>query len=1530
MVANSCTPANVYGPVDQTLFLGCSIIDYSATVGWNEQASTVTVHLVEDTCAGQTRKYWEGENLGARTTTAADPGFIGLDRYQKTDGTLYSGDRINASDSLIRNEAHLIGSPAYFRLGDFEYMGIIQSFEQLESAGGKPIYSVTLISPVELLQNVRLIINEYSGPTNDFETFGFPYNVVNVYGFLEQLEGVDCPLMGQAAQGVYARGDISVDGATFGSHAQGFGGANVNDNGIQWNQMLFGVNILLNSWPARPLSAARYTSHGRVLFKGPTYSGYGLVGSDVFDPEVITTYAGHTGHMCEYLVDLSEVPVAPNYWRLNGTSVSLLEAVSRICADAGFDFYVELVPVSNRGFFLNTGGKGIAKFIKIRTVSRRAQPSFGNIQSFIGDSDGTIDRKLGRELRNEATTKFVIGGQKETLYQINAETDPEGDGQPSPEEADDTIIPYFGVDPLTQNIIIPTKDEDDRWEFSVSTVNINLTLHTTNVFTASSLTIKEDELTMALGGMDAWQSWIALTNSDTKTFFAGGNPSGGTLSGLIKVANGVGILNNGKDNILPPMLVANEPGVIRKLQNTVDDDLAKVYQWILTYARDFYGKKFQVRLPFTCARIDPESSNNDGLGRVLTSEEPSDGGWTEVNNVHGLANPGAATDWLRLEDNKIGNFVRFDSIQGVDLSNMPEDSFITANSIAYVKASVEPEFEYLVKSTRFSPRAILTIPQAISNVVVSDGTQMVQGFLRMLEKWEEDHPADSAKITQILVNISFAVGPEQTYLTGYQRSRIPDGAAIGIKSNVNRYGPWVKRGPAGGAIVELQEGLVPWEYGNYYNLNLAGQSLADEGVTFMQVGENGSVTVPGYPTTPLGAELGAVGGGFFGAGKHLIESRGPFNSFSENRTRIGLGRSTSITYRWANFLYSGRWTGLYGPNITGINITFGPQGTQTTYTMSTYTPRYGRMSKLNAERIRQVGQQQMKDAKDRRLAARTRKQLATLNQQVKGIQDARSKELGRAGKEKAQSPHEMLIGEVVAWDTGGANNHYVNSIVSKDIKGYNNEIGDTTDQSAYASKAFMSWDGLLRPASMDGDGGLGGFLNDFESIVKYNSRGGVPPVYDAAGVSAATGLSSLTESYTLDIDMDYLNPFSNPTGVGSRNKVVDLRSTGLKGAGHDINILGRDSTPPPSSIYMPAQGTLNTGVGAGDWDYADDYRFMALRGPLMMKGWGYDLDGKPIPNAADTYGGIVDSNDYEVTGLQDNFLDGWLRTPKTWPTGPVDLRWDRARACWTSPQAYRLMYGTVVESGGISAGDSGLVQLSIDQPMYDSGGVVINNADAKIVGNDVLGLSYASGDGIIAYYDVFAGRYDIINGGGSGGGGITAKCALIATGTDDDRSFPSLSEALSCNLGCLTGVTDDAPTGTHFRDKTISNIVPYMGTYQAPETGVGGCDCLYAGIIFDYIKEPTVCGDCWDPVGTESGEVSETIRIRTEGMTAGICVLTTIECQGFNIVGSGQTLVFINGLLAGVTHSGCDCAPECMDCGDDLGDEGRFKGVDLG
>lgn len=124
--------------------------------------------------------------------------------------------------------------------------------------------------------------------------------------------------------------------------------------------------------------------------------------------------------------------------------------------------------------------------------------------------------------------------------------------------------------------------------------------------------------------------------------------------------------------------------------------------------------------------------------------------------------------------------------------------------------------------------------------------------------------------------------------------------------------------------------------------------------------------------------------------------------------------------------------------------------------------------------------------------------------------------------------------------------------------------------------------------------------------------------------------------------------------------------------------------------------------------YDMNQRFFSFKGPMVLHGWGYDLDGYPVPNASgnpinfgtykpDAAGNIWRTKSLDVEGSNDPnssdygdivvgqnmrwnstdrkwsepkkekyFMDSWGLRQEQWPVGPIDLRWDDTRRVWTA------------------------------------------------------------------------------------------------------------------------------------------------------------------------------------------------------------------------------------------------------------------------
>ena len=180
-------------------------------------------------------------------------------------------------------------------------------------------------------------------------------------------------------------------------------------------------------------------------------------------------------------------------------------------------------------------------------------------------------------------------------------------------------------------------------------------------------------------------------------------------------------------------------------------------------------------------------------------------------------------------------------------------------------------------------------------------------------------------------------------------------------------------------------------------------------------------------------------------------------------------------------------------------------------------------------------------------------------------------------------------------------------------------------------------------------------------------------------------------------------------------------------------------------MVMPVAGF----DGLGGADYAADYRALGMRGPIVLQSWGYDLNGKPVPNAADTEvsasGGIFAS-----TGLHDKFMDSWLKKSHTWPVAPIDLRFDRARGTWVSPPSYRLVKVDLEED--LSEFGTATCAVVDGETLYNTTGVSLEGTITGVSGvsilgtpritlTDVVGTTWSSGTRLLAHYDPYNCEY---------------------------------------------------------------------------------------------------------------------------------------------------------------------------------------------
>jgi hypothetical protein len=513
---------------------------------------------------------------------------------------------------------------------------------------------------------------------------------------------------------------------------------------------------------------------------------------------------------------------------------------------------------------------------------------------------------------------------------------------------------------------------------------------------------------------------------------------------------------------------------------------------------------------------------------------------------------------------------------------------------------------------------------------------------------------------------------------------MPAVAAIPMRSNIRTYGPYASSNfglSTGGINVENNTDICPWVYGSIASMHAAGLSIVENASFGLNRAETGSVTIPGYPD-----RIGTLGGA-------LIKD---------------------------------------GPTLTDLNFSYGSNGVTTTYKFQTFTPKRGTINNQTQEKLKLIAKNRTEQLRFLRNQAINnnkigRKVIMTTNRPGPAIQNS------QGGVRSGNTLGRVLVGEMYDWNklNDGSN-------LNRTIVGVADLPKSTAEMvHSYNTKAYTSFDFFFGPVSKSGDGGLPQFGQ--YSMLPGASSNGVgtsgtsigahPPVsdwYDPENVS----LNELVmDQYNLSINRQYLDPLITPDTNhhhGSENKTT---------TGFPYDIIGRGSGLPPSGLLnsrykMNAEQKYISNSG--------DFRFHAIRGPLVLQAWGYDTDGKPIPNESDTDTEAGKGN-FTRESLKDKFLSNWISKPKTWPVAPVDLRYDRNRGVWTAPPPYRIIAAELLED--LDAGQSAAAKIlkDFDQTLYDNEGQPIQNPTIRI--KDRIDSALSKGTKVYCYFDTYLAEY---------------------------------------------------------------------------------------------------------------------------------------------------------------------------------------------
>jgi hypothetical protein len=742
-----------------------------------------------------------------------------------------------------------MGSPVSFSYDGWNFHGILQEYKRKYGQDGNPIIDVQLQSPTELLDGVQLILQDYTGGT-----YGLP-NLYNIYGYLETVFG--------------------------------FGGSLSNDTGLPWKYVRDSFIQLQYQSP--------------INFRGSRY--------------ICTPFWGTN--------------ILPDYYRVAGDSISLLGFIDDICSTAGYDYHITLEPVTSYfspSLAARLRALSINYVIVTALVRRFGTVAVGAIDTFVNSTDGAVSKDQGYELRNEVTEKFVVGGPANPLYfQEQNYTD-------NDYYSDDVILPYWGNNYLDELSIGEgdfNGETGHEYTFAIDGRPIYIqTGHRGLVNYRTDLA----EMHAALAGQDAWEMFLTLWDGEEDSV----HYEKATIMDIPGRLNEDFIVmlrdarDNGPDSLKKTRPINVAPTDSLK-QNHIEEEkkkktLTKIYSYIHKFASEYYGKKFMVRIPFVAAALE------SGTNYIKTSLEPTDTGYVEeafwaVRAVDGYMPYNV--EKFTTQENKIYCYARFNNMDDVErededgnpvltsirskfaLDKLSPQSYIidqepnlSAGNMRerlFVKSSISSTIVFENPITLTYPRVIITLDAPVPDNV--DNYELGHtGMLAELAYFLDEGNLKDEEIDDWVTNFGSLFGNDFIWKARTANYNMPDMAAVPLKSNIERYGPWYA--PTVWTVIpgkmdfEIDESLVPWNYGGFAGMINAGSAKAADALSGQQVYETGSVEFPGVPGISLGGAL--------------------------------------ITN---------------GPIITDINCNVGENGVTTTYRMQTWSYQFGRLGKYNVDRM---------------------------------------------------------------------------------------------------------------------------------------------------------------------------------------------------------------------------------------------------------------------------------------------------------------------------------------------------------------------------------------------------------------------------------------------------------------------------------------------------------------------------------------------------------------------------------------------------
>jgi hypothetical protein len=921
-----------------------------------------------------------------------------------------------------------------------------------------------------------------------------------------------------------------------------------------------------------------------------------------------------------YVIDLTELPILPNYFRISGEAISILGFINEVCEAASHDFFITL-DLAPRYELINgvQTMTGYNNAIKLHTINRSNPSQTGRITDFVNSTDGAKATEVGLELRNEYTGKFVTGGQKKGVYFFEPTgvlrkywgeyTDTNDLVREEPVEWAHHVNPAFvgnvpGLGAGWQ--ILSSGVKVEAYKLQVPGATASTTQADTNEYI-----LNYDELRYAAENRESWEAYLWLRKDILEKTLARADLGLRSPPYVWTSPKGT-VISADVDNIISPYytchkFLSSSPGgysynpspgfsravAARIISNSNYEAIGKLIEEKSAAAPPSHTLPKRPIVQYgNLGQIDNEDLDeghtrlyefvkdlSNDLGRkylvpldfvdtvvepdtlvIKTTWEPTDAGFLSSGDMEDAVDNGYLPEsnefQLQTVDNRFVAYAKFENAHNLDFSEVSSEDILYPGAGSLSQTNPDAE-AYVLCDVDPAIRYLDYSAKSGPHAVVT-----LRGAVRLRTGDKTDDKA-AQKATE-------------EFIDGTTKAHRKTRTAFG--TDVNDIGKL-------GAPVQPNLVAIPMQnnqatYGPWYAVGSNGKCNFEQDETLVPWNYNG------YP------HMDSVG----------------YSKVVQALSNMQEGENGTVEYPGAPAITLGDTLITGGPYVTDVDVSIGTEGVTTKYMMNTWTPRFGSMAKATANQISTLSKrtQHLQRQQAKRTSAYTESSWNHL------YNNRRTK----SSRKKLTTTSHMLVGENFEIAESGI---YMPNVGIQPFKNMINQLGDVQD---YQEKGGMSVDGLIRP---------------FSTTTEEDSSTRFIYYTNASGVKNSGALTGDQEYFSLP-------HYETPTDEAASPTLTDLNpfKTDMW-FGHDVSMVVKDNEYPED---------FSTRYGG----YSDNNRPMALRGPITIVGWGYDTNGYPTPNS-----GILAGE-----GANNVFESGYLQRSHLWKVGPLDTRWDNDRKVWVA------------------------------------------------------------------------------------------------------------------------------------------------------------------------------------------------------------------------------------------------------------------------